>query len=179
MRSNKALSRKPDHAGAKLKRPVSPARGRDPGTSSAGFQQEILVRCPRCAEPAWIKTIEPGDKSPFSARRLACKKCAFAKFWHGRSVGGGRDATDGYFHLPLFLQLPCCGETLWAYNLLHVDYLAQWLGADLRERRADSVHGWRNASNLSRLPKWMKLAKNRAAVIEGLTRLKAVGAGLS
>jgi hypothetical protein len=48
----------------------------------------------------------------------------------------GPDAlVDNCFGLPLWLQTPCIGRTLWAFNARHLAYLKQFLQAELRERR--------------------------------------------
>jgi hypothetical protein len=84
-----------------------------------------------------------------------------------------RDAIDSFFGLPLWLQVPCCGETLWAYNAAHLDFLAEHVGATLRERTRHPEHGWHNRSLASRLPTWMKAARHRDEVLKGLERLRA------
>ncbi|MEW9532434.1 hypothetical protein AB0B72_28180, partial [Microbispora sp. NPDC049125] len=45
-----------------------------------------------------------------------------------------RSAQDPFFGLHLWLQTPCCGNVLWAYNIRHLDLLEGYIGADLRER---------------------------------------------
>ena len=61
------------------------------------------------------------------------------------AVGG---PVDWYFHLPLWLQAPCCGETLWAYNAAHLDFLFEnYVRATLREH-SRGEHGWRNQPQL-------------------------------
>ncbi len=46
-----------------------------------------------------------------------------------------RALVDNCFVLPLRLQTPCAGRTLWAFNAQHLAYLKEYLRADLRERR--------------------------------------------
>ena len=78
---------------------------------------------------------------------------------------------DRYFHLPLWLQTPCCGETLWAYNAAHLAFLEDFVRAQLREH-ARGAHGWRNQALANRLPGWMQDAKNREDVLRGVERLR-------
>ena len=73
---------------------------------------------------------------------------------------------DPYFKLPLWLQIECEGETLWAYNRRHLAYLRLYVEAKLRETGRS---GHRTMG--SKLPKWMLLAKNRDAVLKGIERL--------
>jgi hypothetical protein len=73
---------------------------------------------------------------------------------------------DPAFGLPLWLQLPCCGETLWAYNESHLQALRDYVAADLRE---DDCHHW---SMFARLPKWVSAKKNRTEVLKSLNHLE-------
>lgn len=50
--------------------------------------------------------------------------------------------------------------------------LEAYVAAPLRERTPDA-HGWFQRSWASRLPAWLKLAKNRAPILAGLARLRA------
>lgn len=82
---------------------------------------------------------------------------------------------DPFFGLPLLLQAPCCDEVLWAFNLRHLDLLGALVGASLREReRAAQARGEvvSNKTLLARLPRWMKAAKNRDAVVACVERLR-------
>jgi hypothetical protein len=79
---------------------------------------------------------------------------------------------DDYFELPLWLQTPCRGEALWAYNDHHLSFLENLVGARLRERGRHEKYGWSNGSLISRLPTWIKAGKNRADVLKGLSRLR-------
>jgi hypothetical protein len=148
------------------------------------FGGEFLVVCPRCAAQAWVR-----DRGPAAEPRVAftCSHCGLSQFWQPAApgqltaAGPGRypegvvamgGAVDWYFHLPLWLQTPCCGETLWAHNAAHLDFIENFVGAALREHRRGE-HGWSNQSLANRLPKWMQAAHNRPEVIKGLARLKA------
>ena len=81
-------------------------------------------------------------------------------------IGG---AVDPYFHLPLWLTINCCDNTLWAYNLEHLEFLKQHVAAGLRERNTQVKA---NQSLGSRLPKWMTASKNRDAVVKAIDLLK-------
>jgi len=77
---------------------------------------------------------------------------------------------DACFGLLLFLQTPCVGHVLWAYNARHLRYLRYLkdvLAAGLRERR-----GVGNASIVSRLPVWLKQAKHRDEALRAVGRLE-------
>jgi len=74
---------------------------------------------------------------------------------------------DNCFGLPLWLQTPCVGHVLWAFNARHLAYLKDFLQADLRERR-----GTANASVVSRLPGWLKQAKHRSEALRAVGHLE-------
>ncbi len=78
------------------------------------------------------------------------------------------EAQDSRFGVPLWLRTECCGgHLLWATNDAHLDYLASYVGATLRERPAPpSRLAWR-------LPAWMKQAKHREEVLHAIERLRA------
>jgi hypothetical protein len=74
---------------------------------------------------------------------------------------------DPIFGLPLWLQISCCGETLWAFNEQHIAILRAYIGATLRERTLRYASGM-----FYKLPTWMTAAKHRDAVLSGLARLE-------
>jgi len=73
-----------------------------------------------------------------------------------------------YRWLELWLQVQCRGRTLWALHEEHLDYLERYVAAGIRERVPN-----RNGSQASRLPVWIKSAKNRDEVVRCLARLRA------
>ncbi len=145
----------------------------DSGRHLSTFNGEMLLRCPKCGALARSSKIPPDAGDLFAPRRLVCSSCAYVKEWNARTIlpPHGDDARDEYFQLPFFLQVHCATGVLWAYNAEHLQYLKSWLEAPLRSRRSDHSTGWANSSALSRLPKWLKLAKNRAAVSTALHKL--------
>lgn len=89
-----------------------------------------------------------------------------------RSFGWNEDIpADGYFGFDLWLQVYCCGQSLYAFTTRHLDLLETYIKADLRERRQNE-DGWRNASVASRLPQWMKSSKNRSKLIKAISKLR-------
>jgi len=79
------------------------------------------------------------------------------------------DPHDGLSGLPLWLQTPCRGHVLWAFSPAHLEWLRGYVGAELRERVPHV-----NASAASRLPTWIKLARNRSEVLRCLDRLESM-----
>jgi hypothetical protein len=138
-------------------------RFQDQGEHWTDFAAAILVRCPRCDGCATLTAPGPAPEGGL-ARRLVCPACAYAR--DGLALG---DA-------PLWLRTPCCGEELWAFNADHLAFLERYVAADLRENPAPGAplpRGIRNATLASRLPAWMKRARNRDDVLRGLARLRA------
>jgi hypothetical protein len=79
------------------------------------------------------------------------------------NIGG---AFDWYFGYPLYLQIACCGRTLLAYHLEHLEYIKNYVEAELRENRPNDL------SLESSLPLWLKSSKNRDAVLKAISKLE-------
>lgn len=88
------------------------------------------------------------------------------------SLGNKDNPVDSYFHFPLWLQARCGRHILWAYNLRHLEYIEAFVQASLRERGHREEHGWSNRSLFSRLPQWLKAAKNREKILQTIVLLK-------
>ncbi len=100
---------------------------------------------------------------------MRCDGCG-AVTRHGvrRVLGTGTPAGPQFRGLDLWLQTPCEGRVLWAYDGEHLDYLERYVAAGLREQEPG------NASLASRLPAWIKAAKNRDTVGRALLRLRGM-----
>ena len=150
------------------------ARTRSGRERVGDFAGEVLLVCPRCAGPAVSKPLDPVARDSAAPRRLVCRRCGHLQESRPPSIAGlARVGHDDYFRLPLWLATPCCGELLWAFNARHLAALEDFALAQLRERRRDPEQGWSNAAVTSRLPRWIKSAKNRAEVEKALARLGA------
>ena len=170
----------------------------DAGQTLENFAETIYVCCPVCKKCAQVKRI-PSDEQEivadisrryntwryrehlgamirfrrsFSPRKLSCFHCGYTKTWQGN--GRGRSGPqDWYFGLPLWLQTPCSGKILWAFNEEHVSFLERYVTATQRIKfRAKGQI--RNGTMASRLPLWMKSAKNRDEIVKGVARLKGM-----
>lgn len=149
-------------------------RFRDTGTTIYSFQDEFLVQCPNCHSRATIRPISSEKVDCFAPRRFSCQACGISKdrsereitrSWHGEAV-------DNYFYYSLWLQAPCCGQTLWAYNLRHLAFIEGFVAAKLREQKPQPFYGWSNRSLFSRLPKWMQSRKNREAILKAIAKIR-------
>ncbi|MFB7708369.1 hypothetical protein [Streptomyces sp. NPDC056105] len=156
-------------------------RHADKGAMLARFAARILVVCPRCSGCAVVVPRPGGPELRYSVdllflpRRLACARCGATAEWEPQRRGNARiGATLGgpaepFFGRPLWLQTRCAGRLLWAYDIEHVDALAAYIRARLRERGSSSS----SLAMIPRLPDWMTSAANRTEVVAGLAALRA------
>lgn len=129
------------------------------------------VVCPKCQSKAVVTLYSDGDKNE---ARLSCLSCGYnqAKLAEARTFyWGAKNPTDGYFGMDLWLQTDCAGESLWAFNKRHLEYLEGFVSAKHRQRNPNN-ETWKNSSLASRLPKWLKSAKNREQVLKAIEVLK-------
>ncbi|MCD9186351.1 MAG: hypothetical protein LUM44_07945 [Pyrinomonadaceae bacterium] len=134
------------------------------------FGDEFLVVCPRCAGKARVFAVETESEKLseqlFAPRKLVCLSCVYRHEWNGGQIGIG-GGFDWYFRLPLWLEISCCGKMLWAYNEKHLGFIEDYVGAKLRERKP-----FVNKSLASRLPGWIKQAKNRDEILKAIGKLR-------
>ena len=130
----------------------------------------ILIVCPKCNGKASIV--------PFTEYevRATCFSCGYSatKSTNTRSYYWyDENPTDGVFGFDLWLTTNCDGNSLWAFNIKHLNILEAYVSAELRERSKDEKWGWSNSSLTSRLPKWIKSAKNRESLLKAIHYLKS------
>ena len=116
----------------------------DEGKYPGDFRHYHLVKCPKCAAPVNLTS------------QLSCTNCGYSKTKDESASG-----------LKYFLVAPCCGHTFRAYNLDHLDFIERYVAADLRVREPNI-----NKSQVSRLPQWMKSAKNREEILKCIRKLR-------
>ena len=138
------------------------------------FIKDILVVCPGCGGKALVRTGNFQDmKFEVKDVKITCSGCGFNKIlgsvpMRSKHLVFGAPL-DPFFHLPVWLQADFSGEILWAYNLAHLDFLAEHVGAKLRERNSLKF----NVKSVgARLPRWMTSAGNREAVLRAIEKLK-------
>lgn len=145
------------------------------------FAREVLVVCPKCAGKALVRAEDFNTpKYEISEVKVVCTGCGFNKTLENLSkrqdphqkrgnilIFGS--PVDPFFHLPVWLQADFSGEILWAYNMAHLDFLAEHVGASLRERNGFK---FRVRSIGARLPRWMTSAGNREAVLKAIEKLR-------
>lgn len=118
----------------------------------------LLVRAQLDAAPVPLPAAWP-------ATCPSCGKSSSVAVTVGR-VHEAEARRDPHFGLPLRLETATRHGMVWVYNPRHLAALSSYIHAQLRER-----HGAHHYAMLSRLPRWMKLAKHRADIAKALTRL--------
>ena len=125
-------------------------RFQDEGQYLHEFADKFLIVCPRCANRAEVLLAENMTFNPanhlFLPRKLTCSNCGYNQRWQSKTVFAG-SPFDWYFKQSLWLQIACCGETLWAYNTAHLELIENYVAAKLRRRIPN-----KNSSLASRLP---------------------------
>ncbi len=158
---------------------TEPDRFRDTQEVLSDFADEYLVVCPQCGGCAWVRPLAkpPGTviKSPTrtarSPWRVTCPTCSYTQNWQGNSITVG-SPVDSYFQLPLWFQTDVGDHRLWAYNLRHLQFIKAFVRATIREGSRTGTVGTRNRSVVSRLPEWVKTAKNRKRILKALDRME-------
>ncbi|GGI11647.1 hypothetical protein [Gottfriedia solisilvae] len=153
------------------------------GGGLIAYSDLILVQCPECRSCARITTpnnakglINPRYMG-HESKRLQCIKCGLTKEVHPKrrwdnlwaythELFDEKQGLDWYFGLPLYLQIQCCGHKMWFFNFDHLSLVEKYIKKNIRPS------GLYYLSIESRLPKWMKLSKNREEVLKAITKLK-------
>lgn len=132
-----------------------------------GYYQGILDRaCGFCGTKILFGS-QP-TKSPYSTENIKCPTCKREKeyelkwyrYKHNLSI-------DPYFGLELWLQTSIKGNTLWLFNLDHLNYLRKYVQAKLREDDLRYKY-----SMITNLPQWIKDSKNRDLIVRKLNKLE-------
>jgi hypothetical protein len=132
-----------------------------------------LIVCPKCTKKARV-VLSDAQPDLGHTVKAVCANCGFANektiterafYWHEE------EPSDSYFDYRLWLNISCCGHSLWAFNLRHLNLLEEFVSAELRENPKDNL-GYANSSITSRLPKWIKSSKNRKQVLTCIQKLK-------
>jgi len=133
------------------------------------YLDQILVECLACGGRAEARAV--GERLR-GARRITCTRCLNVRTM-ARPVNVIRSPVvesllPGY---QLWLRGRTRHGTLYAYNHEHLNYLAAYIAASLRQVDF-SATSIRNSSVTSRLPSWVKSAKNRAEVLKAIERMR-------
>lgn len=124
----------------------------------------VLVECPRCNKCARV-TRRPHKKGHLFIARCVCSTCSFVKEKEIKVMSYWWQGMDMYFDYPLYFRIPFGSHVFWAYNLEHLKYIESLVRAGIR----DTTH---HGGVASKLPKWIKLAKNRRQLLKKIQILK-------
>ncbi len=162
-------------------------RFRDYTTALDAFAGTVWVRCPQCQQQARSHRLSATESpNALTEWRLTCTHCGYSKttnrsskrpplpWWNQQGWWGQvrryDGAVDPVFGLPLWLQMPCCGHVLWAYNLEHLDFLAHYVSATLRERQGNKGN---HHSIAVCLPRWIKSANHRDPILKAIAEMRS------
>ncbi|WP_192348848.1 zinc ribbon domain-containing protein [Algoriphagus sp. Y33] len=146
---------------------MSEKRFQDQNKRLSEFQIQVLVKCPACSGKANSQVSYEENRA-----RIYCTNCGHTKEVTTEislfgSKGHWMIAANQYFNAELWLQSPFKNDVFWAYNADHLAYLEKYIAADLREHK-DRQH----YTLLEKLPKFYHEAKNRAALLKIIEKLK-------
>jgi hypothetical protein len=112
----------------------------------------VTKACTNCGEPNLLN-LEKSD--PVSSQY---KKINFLK--------NGLDPLTGK---QLYFLDTFKGQAFWALNLAHLNYLIEYVAAELRERD-ENIYVWKTAGHT--IPKFVKASKNRKTILRKLNKMK-------
>lgn len=141
----------------------------------ACFRYKVENLCEVCGRYYRVQ-ISDQSKQGYSVLRVPCPYCGYEmpgqvqRVPEGRySVWGGiRDGREPFFGLELWFLTSFRGRPFWALNREHLDYLINFLSAELREYPLN--RGLRTQAD--QLPTFMKTAKNRVWIVKCLKRMQ-------
>ncbi len=130
----------------------------------------------------YFRTFLPGNKVHGQKIRIKCPYCtehvigdiANTKVQQYAVFENIHNAKDPYFHYHLYFQASYRGKLIWALNRTHLQYLIDYLSADIRALPAGYYETYKTMySQSDMLPAFMKKAKNRDGIVKILIKLQA------
>ncbi|MFC0777588.1 hypothetical protein [Flavobacterium sp. HJSW_4] len=140
------------------------------------YQYIVYIKeyCNNCFEKFEYES-QPLKEKP-ETYKTKCPHCDFQEEWKAKTYRVKEESKvdnglvkEMWYDLPLWFQKEVSGNLFWAYNLDHIDYLERYIKADLRERNNE---GSGNGTMISRLPQFVKAAKNREKLLKILKKWK-------
>lgn len=135
--------------------------------------ETVDVRCPQCGGHARLAQIDGGEPALHAPRRLSCFACGFTRHHDGTALGISRSGEDPCFGYPLWYRRETSKGRLWASHHSQLEEMRAYVAASNRDR--SHMDTWRNQGYLTRLPGWVRSAKNREMVVKALDRMLADG----
>lgn len=131
------------------------------------FEKEVWVICAVCSKKAIAKLDVDQKKAQLFCTNCGTQRQTSTEVSPYGIKGNLRLAPHRYFEVELWLQHPFKNEVFYALNGEHLDYLEQYIGADLREHK-NRTH----FTLLEKLPKFYHEAKNRKGLLAIIQKLK-------
>lgn len=138
------------------------------------YRESVHVHCKRCGKyfrqevkaygncgAAHVTCPECGAMMSGRVERIPLKNGSYSVEIH--------NASEPFFGLELWYSGEFKGKSVWALNSEHLDYLIEYLGAEIREKCAPMK------TQSDHLPKFMKLAKNREDIVRKLVQMREKG----
>lgn len=133
------------------------------------YRCDVHNLCPKCGRYYRVD-IDEESKQHFPALRVACPFCGHMTagkvhrtrqgFTYYSEVQNGREP---FFGFELWFLAYLGRKAVWALNREHLNYLIDYLSADLRQKPADYFSQHAQADHL---PTFMKTAKNRERIVK-------------
>jgi hypothetical protein len=124
----------------------------------------ILVSCDKCGKCAALLKFSFPQRPKTTVWRFG--ECSCLHCGHQWTIPAG---FNFYRDGPLWLKMPCHKHVLWILNGAHLEFMEQFIGADLREERIPELSTRRLSSAL---PRWMLAGKNRDDIVRCLGKLR-------
>lgn len=134
------------------------------------YKMIVKRNCDNCGKAISIEI--PNQKKPSMQVTVPCPHCGITRTFEPRNepykiqYKSSGFASDPLFNLPLWLQIEIKGNLFWAYNRRHLHDIKTYEQAKLRERQTKGY-----TTMVERLPKFIKDAKNRAAILKAIEQL--------
>jgi DNA-directed RNA polymerase subunit RPC12/RpoP len=134
---------------------------------------DVHAQCAECGR--YFRTdIDDTKNRHFAKLHVACPHCGAltagtVHVTENRCWGYGeiKDGNEPYFGCPLYYPGNFRGKPIWVINREHLQYLIDYLEADLREEPPGA-----KMTQSDHLPAFMKSAKNRSGVIKALRKIQ-------
>lgn len=151
------------------------------------FITTVYVVCPKCKAKAVILGGQPykNIKDYEDNVRFSCTSCGYALKYantpiftvytnsRGKNIKSRalmlNSPCDPYFGFDVWYRIESKYGLLWAYNLEHLTVIENYIADTLRNRNAVP---YQNNSIGSRLPQWVKDAKNRMYLLKLIKKSK-------
>jgi hypothetical protein len=146
--------------------------GNFPAWRELRFARVILVECPACGGRAEATLITDNVRS---ARRLTCNSCWLVKTVPPKPLATSNRTPRAYVNivegLALWLKADTRHGDLYAFNFEHLEYIETYVRATIRSINFRGLLSC-NRTIPSRLPLWVKQAKNREEVLKIIDRMR-------